>query len=188
MTGGWWRTNRWWLVVLAGALAALCTITWRSDAVQGWWAREPHRAHGVDAEGWAQVGDVRARLAGLEQVDWLDDGYGGRIEVPDGYTLWAADVSLRSDAPDAPASEEEEEESFSSCEVVLVDAAGREFTAGASALPGMPYPEGPSCTGAVSSRSTQHFLTPDDAEPVEVRLVELDLLPDYWALPVPAPA
>ena len=127
---GWWRANRWWLVVLAGALAALGTLTWRSDAVQGWWASAPHRAHTADAEGWAQVGDVRARLAGLEEVDWLDDGYGDRIEAPDGYTLWAADVSLRSDAPDAPASEEE---TYSSCEVVLLDDAGREFTAGASA-------------------------------------------------------
>ncbi|WP_455606057.1 hypothetical protein, partial [Cellulosimicrobium funkei] len=106
---------------------------------------------------------------------------GGRIEVPDGYTLWAADVSLRSDAPAAP---EGAEETFSSCEVLLRDTAGREFAAGASALAGMPYPEAPGCTGAVSSRSTQYFLTPDDAEPAEVRLVEPSLLPAYWSLPV----
>ena len=179
---GWWRANRWWLVVLAGALAALGTLTWRSDAVQGWWASEPRSAPAADADGWVQVGDVRARLAGLEEVDWLDDGYGERIEAPEGYALWAADVSLRSDAPEAPASADE---TYSACEVVLLDAAGREFTAGASSLPGMPYPEAPVCTGAVSSRSTQYFLTPDDAEPAEVRLVEPELLPAYWALPAP---
>ncbi len=68
--------------------------------------------------------------------------------------------------------------------MLLRDTAGREFAAGASALAGMPYPEAPGCTGAVSSRSTQYFLTPDDAEPAEVRLVEPSLLPAYWSLPV----
>lgn len=180
---GWWRANRWWLVVLVGALAALGVLTWRSDTVQGWWTSEPRSTPAADAEGWVQVGEVRARLVGLEAVDWLDDGYGERVEAPEGYTLWAADVSLRSDAPDAPASEEE---TYSACEVVLLDAAGREFTAGASSIPGMPYPEAPACTGAVSSRSTQYFLTPDDAQPAEVRLVEPELLPAFWSLPAPA--
>lgn len=180
---GWWRANRWWLVVLAVALAALGALTWRSDAVQGWWASEPHRGHTADDEGWAQVGDVRARLAGTEVVDWLDDGYDGRVEAPDGYTLWAVDLSVRSDATPGPASAEE---AYSACEVVLVDTSGRQFTAGASSLPGMPVTDPPVCTGAVSSRATQYFLTPDDAEPAEVRLVEPELLPDYWSLPVTA--
>lgn len=181
MSAGWWRTNRWWLPVLVVALGALGWLTWRSDDVQAWWSGEPRAAHAPDADGWAQVGDVRARLVGIAAVDGLDDGYGGRIEVPDGYTLWAADVSFRSDAPPAP---ESAEETFSSCAVLLRDTAGREYAAGASALPGMPYPEAPVCTGAVSSRSTQHFLTPDDAEPAELRLVEPSLLPAYWSLPV----
>ncbi len=181
MSVGWWRTNRWWLPVLVVALAALGWLTWRSDPVQGWWGSEPRVAHAGDAEGWAQVGDVRARLVEIEEVDWLDDGYGDRVEAPDGYTLWAADLSLRSNARPGPASEEE---TYSACEVVLVDASGREFSSGASALPGMPFPDAPVCTGAVSSRVTQYFLTPDDAEPAEVRVVEPELLPDYWSLPV----
>ncbi|WP_435737301.1 hypothetical protein V5D56_01510 [Cellulosimicrobium sp. PMB13] len=178
---GWWRANRWRLVVLVVALAVLGALTWRSDAVQGWWASEPHRSHAADAEGWAQVGDVRARLAGIEIVDWLDDGFDGRVEAPDGYTLWAVDLSVRSDVLPGAASAEE---AYSACEVVLLDTSGREFSAGASSLPGMPMTDPPVCTGAVSSRATQYFLTPDDAEPAEVRLVEPELLPDYWSLSV----
>jgi hypothetical protein len=190
MSVGWWRANRWWLVVLVVALAALGALTWRSDAVQGWWASEPHRAHATDAEGWAQVGDVRARLAGLEVVDWLDDGFDGRIEAPEGYTLWAADVSVRAvpGAGSPGAASDPDEEAYSACEVTLRDTAGRVYSAGAGALPGMPMTDPPVCTGDASSRVTQYFLTPDDAEPAEVRVVEPELLPDYWSLPASADA
>ncbi|MBD5785969.1 hypothetical protein IF650_07225 [Cellulosimicrobium terreum] len=184
MSAGWWRTNRWWLPALVVALAVLGVVTWRSDAVQGWWTSQPHRAQVADAEGWAQVDDVRFRLAGLEEVDWLDDGFDGRVEAPEGYTLWAADLSARSDAP-APAGAEVEP--TYSCTSELRDTAGRVYDEGASALPGMPYPDALVCVGPVSQRLTRYFLTPDDAVPAEVRVVETSLLPAYWSLPVAAP-
>ena len=102
MSAGWGRTNRWWRPGLGGARGALGGQTWRSDEVQAWWSGEPRVAHAPDADGWAQVGDVRARLLGVEAVDGLDDGYGGRIEAPAGYPLWAAEVSLRAGAAPGP--------------------------------------------------------------------------------------
>lgn len=178
---GWWRTNRWWLGVLVVALGALGWLTWRTDTVQAWWTTEPHRAHAADAEGWARWGDVQARLEGVTEVGRLDDGLGGSVEAPDGYALWAVELSFRSEArPGGDAVED----AGGSCTAALRDTDGREYAAGAGGLPGTGFPDPLPCTG--SGSATQYFLTPDDAVPAEVRVVEPSLLPDYGALDVDA--
>ncbi|WP_139123086.1 hypothetical protein [Cellulosimicrobium cellulans] len=174
---GWWRTNRWWLVVLVAALAAFGWLTWRTDTVQAWWTTQPHRAHAADADGWARVGHVQVQLGSVAEVGGLDDGLGGSVEAPDGYTLWAAELSFRSDAPPGG---DAVEEATGSCTAALRDTDGREYAAGAGGLPGAGFPDPLPCAG--SGTATQYFLTPDDAVPAEVRVVEPSLLPDYVAL------
>ncbi|MBD8078716.1 hypothetical protein [Cellulosimicrobium arenosum] len=185
MSIGWWRTNGWWIPVLVVALAALGGLSWRSEAVQTWWTMQPHRAHASDAEGWAQVGDVRFTVAGFERVDWISDELAGRVEAPEGYALWVLDLSARSDV--APPADGAETEPTYTCASELRDTAGRVYEVGASALPGAPYPDALICSGPVSARWTQYFLTPDDAVPAQVRVIDTEQLPDYWSLPV-APA
>ncbi|SDU71858.1 hypothetical protein [Jiangella alkaliphila] len=175
MSAAWWRRNR---VALPVMVVALAGLAWPgSEAARDlWWPRGEHvpvspggSGDSSSGDGWATVGDVSLRLAAFGPADELPDD-----PPPDGYAVWRAELAADGDRDEPLA-----------CTAQLQDADGNRYTAGSRHLPSYEDESvGVEC-GGPEGGGVVYFLLPGGAEPDAVRVSALELLPEYWALPVP---
>ncbi|PZF84604.1 hypothetical protein [Jiangella anatolica] len=168
MSRAWWRRNRFALPVMVVALAALAWPV-SETARDVWWPRGQHVAVSPGGDGRAVVGDVSLSLASFGRADDVPDQ-----PAPDGYTVWRAEL-----ASDGGGGES------LNCTAQLQDADGRRYTAGSRYLPSYDDESIGLYCGGPDGGGVAYFLLPDDAEPDAVRVSALELLPEYWTLPVP---
>lgn len=171
---GFWRRNRWGLLVLVPLLAALLPL--HPDNPWEQWQLEPRHRVGAGADGSVTFGGATLRLTALTPFKpVLSDGR--PLPIPSQVRAWRATVHISGSLVD---------EEFAVCEWRLFDDEGRWFEDEPSELlplslyAGDCAPEEEGTDGEVYA----HFLLPASARPVGLQLVVLDLLPDYaWLVP-----
>ncbi|TDD65004.1 hypothetical protein E1262_26510 [Jiangella aurantiaca] len=153
-------------------VVALAGLAWPTSQVARdlWWPRGEHVARSPGGDGWATAGGLSLRLAAFGPADELPDD-----PLPDGYTVWRAEIAADGDRGEPLA-----------CTAQLQDGDGHRYASGSRYLPSYDDKSiSVECGGGPEAGGVVYFLLPDDAEPQSVRVSALELLPEYWELPVP---
>jgi hypothetical protein len=116
---GWWRRNRWGLILLPFALILALVGPFKDDVYDQFFHGSPRvpveGAHGA----WVAYADGRMRLLDVKPVQ-PDDEDGAPVKVP-GAKVWQARVGF-----DAPP----DSQALGGCNVFLEDTQGRLYAAG----------------------------------------------------------
>lgn len=189
MTGAtgrpWLRRNWWGLAAVAPLLAAAVYLSPdRSfDILRD---ELTARAVPVDADGWVSYGEVRMRVAEFGPAELFDDDQ-RPFEVP-GLAAWQVRLTIEPG---------EERDALYGCEVVLEDAAGRQYLDGPEAIGSAhdatgdgvdgatcapPYDEQEGSTGPFET--VGYFMLPESIPPVAVRVTHNLEEPAYVRLEV----
>jgi len=178
MTHGWWRRNRWGLIVLVPVLALAIGLQ-LDDAYHLYWNGQPRQPVAAGPDGWADFAGGRIRLVEL--------GPAADVEAPTRTQVWRARLEFAVPAQDT----------LGACDISVEDEAGRVFEARPDELIGADVPF-PSCTpeldtparnatGPVTFSTVAHFVLPAGARPVAVRVTQLTALPRYARLTLVRP-
>jgi hypothetical protein len=174
---GWWRRNRWGLIALVPAVAAILWLS--SETVTYYNSRHETDAIAPDADGFYTISDrARMRLVSITKVTDVKDHLGKPYTMPSDVAVWRATIAFQV-KPDSY---------IGGCDIRLEDAQGRTYSDDASAvlpdadvdssgcLDPSPSGEEPSYTAEVL------FGLPTDAQPVAVRIHTATSLPRYVRL------
>jgi len=194
---GWWRRNRWGLLLLIPALV-LALVPPVISVFDMLWTRQERLPIAGSTETWATYGGVRVRLVEISEEKDLP-GYGGRREkAPAGMRV--VKVVLGFDGPG---------EALAGCEVWLESTTGERFSANPDELddaklgygscaaedgaqPTVTPSGGTSAEPSVTSspdpeavqqwRTETYFVMPLTSYPRSVRIVVRTQLPEYVVL------
>jgi hypothetical protein len=183
MTTGWWRRNRWGLLLLVPALV-LALYSPAKDAYDRYWEGQPHQPVSAAPGGWVSYGDARMRLVALAVDTSLKDFLGEPLDLADGAQAWRATVGF--DTPDS--------KKLIGCQLYLEAGNGDTFAASPSELANydLPLPgcapdetlgASPSPSGAY--QTTAYFVLPPNVRPTALRVVLSAKLPAYARLTPP---
>lgn len=168
MTRGWWRRNRWGLVLLLPLVAGLFAI----DAPYLYEVNvrdQPRQPAPVDATGTARLDDLRAALVSFDPVPPDDPELAANyVTVPGSLRLWRAVVTFA--GPD---------DVLTRCAAALIDQQDRIYPAAALGLLTLNANCDPGRAG-----TKFYFLLPERAQPQALRFTWPELLPRYIRLPV----
>jgi hypothetical protein len=160
----WVRRNRWGLIALAPAVAAVVLLS--AQAAQTSLAAQPHVAVPADADGWYHLADSRMRLSTVEHASGLLAA-GGRPFTPAPHVvIWRATIEFDS-VNDAE---------IGACHVSLEDDRGHTYDTDPDLeLAGSVGATSRGCLrvdeSAVRYTNAEFFALPDSARPVAVRVV-----------------
>lgn len=90
----WWRRNRWGLIALVPAIAAVLALN-ATNVYNRYWSTKPREAVGPDASGWVEYSDAQMRLVELAEATDVKDYGGELIRLAGGVRIWRAVVELR---------------------------------------------------------------------------------------------
>ena len=196
---GWWRRNRWGLLLLIPALV-LALVPPVISVYDMLWTRQERLPIAGSTDTWATYGGVRVRLVEISEEKDLP-GYGGRREkAPAGMRV--VKVVLAFDGPG---------EALAGCEVWLESTTGERFSADPDELDDAKLPSGscsaedgaqptvtPAPSGGTSAESSvtsspdpeavqqwrteTYFVMPPTSYPRSVRIVVRTQLPEYVVL------
>ncbi|GGM62674.1 hypothetical protein GCM10007977_075370 [Dactylosporangium sucinum] len=185
---GWWRRNRWGLLLLVPMLAAALLGPWWEDGrVYLSDPTEPRVPVGTGEAGWVAFAGARMRLEKLADVKNVVDRDRKPLAVG-GAVVWEATVAY-----DDP---QQENPKLSACTVYLEDTTGRRFSDRPNELSRANLPSGSGCTRPTTAgRSapppgarylkTYFFLLPPDATPSALWVTVPIENPNYARLPRP---
>jgi hypothetical protein len=172
---GWWRRNRWGLVAVLPAFAAILSLHF-SDAYEQYWLRQPNEPVAAAEQGWASYGGAQMRLVELGPAGDLKD-YGGKpVQLPPSVRAWRAVIEFRVSSADAVAG----------CRLSLEDDTARVYDVGPAELSRARTPI-PTCTAPAGSQpsadyqSVVYFVTAADTlrvDPVDRGLMRLAAGPE----------
>ena len=173
---GWIQRNRWGLVALAPAVAALVALS--AQPAQTARAAQPHIAVPVDADGWYHLADSRMRLSTLEHAGGILDASGRPFTPAAHVVIWRATIEFDS-VNDA---------AIGGCRVSLEDGQGRTYDTDPDLeLAGSVGATSRGCLrvdeSTVRYTNAEFFALPDSAQPVAVRIVIDGYQPLYVRLP-----
>lgn len=176
MTGqpGWWRRNRWALLLGIPVFAVAGWGSWRTVGPY-WWETEPRQV--VSAGPTGVVGYAGARLRATKVHSVTDQDLRtaqSTSELPPGTRLWHVVLEVQPKALADPSVRlvDEQDRQYSPADSTQVKLPASLDSAGTSQLP----PTG----------GNSWFLLPEAARPTQVRVWVREALPDYAALPVGA--
>jgi hypothetical protein len=173
---GWWRRNRWGVLLLVPALG-LAVAQPVQDQWDRFWHFSPRTPVTAKAGTWTTFGGVGFRLESFESVASYKNDFGTPVTLPSGQTLWRASLAFRSSHPDP----------LSLCQVQAIDAAGNAYDFGPSELAdaGIFLADGdmcmPSFDGPASANWTdiEYFVLPAGDNPTAVRILVPSDYPKY---------
>jgi hypothetical protein len=174
----WLRRNRWGLVALAPAVAAVVALS--AQAIQTARDAQPRVAVPADADGWYHLADARMRLSTLEHATGLVNGDGQSFTAPRHVVVWRATIGFDT-VNDA---------AIGNCHVSLEDDRGRTYDSDPELeLAGSVGATSRGCLRVDDSASrytnAEFFALPDQAQPVAIRVVIDTYQPLYVRLPKP---
>ncbi len=179
MNPGWWRRNRWGLLLVVPALA-LALYSPVKDGYAGYWKAEPRRPVSGAPGGWVAFDGARMRLERLAVDSAPPDFDGEPVAVPTGTQAWKATIDF-----DVPSKVR-----LTGCTVALEASTGTTFSPGPQDLKGLdtPFdyctPEDPDDKSA-RYQTVAYFLLPRQAHPVALRVSVRAKLPVYARLTPP---
>lgn len=179
MNPGWWRRNRWGLLLLVPALA-LALYSPVKTGYRMYWKAEPRQPVAGTPGSWVAYDGARMRLTRLAVDTGPQDFLGDPIAIPAGTQAWKATVDF--DVPHGV--------KLSLCTVSLEAADGKTFSPGPDDLKDLdaPFdyctPEDPDDKSA-EYQTVAYFLLPREAHPVALRVIAKTKLPEYARLTPP---
>jgi hypothetical protein len=172
----WWRRNRWGLIGLGPAVAAVLVLSAQpSEVVRD---ARPHDPVPLAADGWYHLANARLRLSTLEHARGLLDAAGRPFVAPTHVVIWRATLDIQAGNGAA----------IAACDVSLEDSRGRLY----STQPGLELAgsSGAASRGCVSLDDAdtswtdpEFFALPEDAQPAAVRVTVPGFEPAYVRLP-----
>lgn len=185
MSRGWWRRNWWALLAIPAALAAVVLVS-PDDSYDRWREARGQEAVSPDPDGWVSFAGARLRLESVVPADLREHLTDEPFPLPSGLAPWLATITV----------ELSHDEALLGCEMILEDAAGRQFGDAPSELSGARLgPEGPSHFG-FSCRPTDDddylggpfqaqglYVLPASVQPAAVRILAFEERSYAW-LPV----
>jgi hypothetical protein len=184
MSVGWWRRNRWGLILLLPLILGLVAID--ADLIyQKVWGTEHKQPLTVDENGGVTfpVDGSRLRLVDLTRVSDLTGLTSVELTLPPTVVIWRGRIEIQ-----AP-----RESTIGACTVTLEDADGRIYATNPSEMRtsrvtsyGCLGDTDAGDTGPSTYVATSYFALPVDARPVALRISLPDELPRYVRLAVPS--
>lgn len=174
-TPGWWRRNRWGLLVLVPVLALALGPSVK-DGYELYSRMDDHEPVSAGADGWVAFSGARIRLAELVEATNIP-AYGSKpFQLPEGVRAWRATMTFEASNPKA----------VSSCKIELEDRDGRVFTANPVELSAARVPYA-GCTPdddakKSSFQAVAYFVLPQSAKPAAVRITRATETPRYARL------
>jgi hypothetical protein len=175
---GWWRRNRWGLVALVPALAAMLALS-AEDLYYGVYARQPRQPVPANGDGRYELRGTQIRLVGLDPAADLKRYNGSGFVAPVNVTIWRARIEFSTPG----------ETELGGCTITLEDSAGRIFNDDPrDLLTGAADVVSHGCSADFNvpdpSRYVNaiYFALPRDARPVAVRINDVRSLPRYIRL------
>ena len=175
----WLRRNRWGLIGLLPAVAALLLLHARQ--VRTAEDAAPVLAVGATVDGWYPILNHRVRLSTMDRATGLRTTDRRAFTPPAHVVIWHTAIEF--DAVD--------ETNLSNCRIALEDRFGRTYDAGPDLeLAGAAGAASQGCqrTGIVGDTrytNAQFFALPEQIDPVAVRITVPGFLPNYVRLPLP---
>jgi hypothetical protein len=175
----WLQRNRWGLIVLGPALAAVVALS--AQSVQAAIAAQPRVAVPADADGWYHLAESKMRLSTLEHATGLLTSSGRPFTTPPHVVLWRAQVDF----------EVGNDALIGDCRVSLEDDLGRTYDTDPDLeLAGSIGGTSQGCLQLDDAdphyTNAEFFALPESAHPVAVRVVVEGYQPLYVRMPVPS--
>jgi hypothetical protein len=172
----WLNRNRWGLIALAPALAAIVVLS--APAAQSTRTARPEVAVPADADGWYHLAEARMRLSTLEHAVGLRTESGRPFTTAPHVVIWRAMIDFDA-ANDAL---------IGDCHVSLEDDLGRTYDTDPDVeLAGSVGGTSRGCLRLDDSdtryTNAEFFALPESAQPVAVRVVVDGYQPMYVRLP-----
>jgi hypothetical protein len=181
VTTGWWRRNRWGLLLLVPALA-LGLYSPARNAYAQYWKKQPHSPVSSTPGGWVSFADARMRVERLAVDPDLKDFFGEPFKVADGAQPWRAAIDF----------DTRNQRELAICQVYLEAADGDLYSENPSELgdydvSGLTSCGAPDATGAPDEKYqvVVYFLLPPGVRPAAVRIIVGGHLPGYARLAPP---
>ena len=172
----WFARNRWGLIALAPALAAVVALS--ASGVQATLSARPRVAVPADADGWYHLAEARLRLSTLEHAGGLVTASGRPFTPAAHVAIWRAviDFDVANDAL------------IGDCRVSIEDDLGRIYDTDPDLeLAGSVGATSRGCLRVDDSdthfSNAEFFALPESARPVAVRVVVDGYQPLYVRLP-----
>lgn len=179
MNAGWWRRNRWGLIGVVPAIAALLALS-AQNVYHEWWNGQPREPVPADTAGWYPLLNARMRLVALEPATDLRTYAGERFVPPPDVSIWRARIEF-----DAG-----KDSLIGGCDIWAEDETGRTFQDDPEAeLAGAADAISAGCVPAVDKNeagsryvNATYFALPTGARAVAVRIIIVTRLPRYVRL------
>lgn len=179
MTRGWWRRNRWGVLLIVPAIA-LGLAQPVQNQWHRFWVAEPRTTVSARLGGWATVSEASMRLDTLTAATGFTNDFGAPASLPAGVSVWRASMTFRSTHP----------ERLAGCKVEAVDASGNAYDFGPAELgeAGI-YTGDESCVPDLNASTmppswsdVEYFVLPTGVTPTAVRVQVDDAIPAYVLL------
>jgi hypothetical protein len=172
----WLQRNRWGLIVLGPALAAVVALS--AQSVQAAIAAQPRVAVPADAEGWYHLAESKMRLSTLEHATGLVTAAGRPFTPATHVVIWRAVIDFDAD----------NDALIGDCQVSVEDDLGRTYDTDPDLeLAGSVGGTSRGCLRVDDSTTrysnAEFFALPESAQPIAVRVVVDGYQPLYVRMP-----
>ncbi len=179
MTRGWWRRNRWGVLLLVPVMG-LGVAEPIHDQWHVFWDTAPRTPVSGAAGGWVTFAGADFRLDSLAPVTTFTNDFGKPVALPTGMSVWRASIAVK------PGQHAE----LDRCDIRMVDTAGTTFDdnpselADAGIFPAYTScnPPGDAATPPASWTDVAYFVAPIGVHPTAVRVLIDPELPTYALL------